>query len=169
MSNTVMTAFVIVAAVSLFLQMVIFAAMFMTVRRVTKKIEEMAEDMQRRVNPVISRLQILVEEAQPRISTMISDAAEMTHIARGQVQRVDRMLSETVDRLRMQLMHADQILTGAMDAVEETGSRIRHSVWRPVQSVTALVRGIQTGLEFYRGRRRSGDGPHEQADEGLFI
>jgi hypothetical protein len=100
---------------------------------------------------------------------MISDAAEMTHVARGQVQRVDRMVTEAVDRLRMQLVHADQILTGAMEAVEETGTRLRSSVWRPVQSVTALVRGIQTGLEFYRGRRRQTNGPNEQQDEGLFI
>jgi hypothetical protein len=169
MSSWVMPTFVIVAAVSLFLQMVIFAAMFFTFRRVSKRIEEIAEDMQRRINPVISRLQMLVEEAQPRISSMISDAAEITHMARGQVQRVDRMVTEAVDRLRMQLVHADQILTGAMDAVEETGSRLRSSVWRPVQSVTAIVRGIQTGLEFYRGRRRQTNGPSEQQDEGLFI
>jgi hypothetical protein len=125
--------------------------------------------MQRRINPVISRLQLLVEEAQPRISSMISDAAEMTHVARSQVQRVDRMVTEAVDRLRMQLVHADQILTGAMEAVEETGTRLRSSVWRPVQSVSALVRGIQTGLEFYRGRRRPANAPSEQQDEGLFI
>jgi hypothetical protein len=169
MSSWVMPTFVIVAAVSLFMQMVIFAAMFLTFRRVSKRIEEIADDMQRRINPVISRLQILVEEAQPRISNMISDAAEMTHLARSQVQRVDRMVTEALDRLRMQLVHADQILTGAMEAVEETGSQLRSSVWRPVQSVTAIVRGIQTGLEFYRGRRRQPNVPNEQQDEELFI
>ncbi len=169
MADWVMPTFVIVAAVSLFLQMVIFAAIFFQFRRLSRRLEAIADDMQRRINPVISRLQMLVEEAQPRISSMISDAAEMTHVARGQVQRVDRMLTEAVDRLRMQLVHADQILTGALDAVEETGSRIRSTVWRPVHSMTALVRGIQTGLEFYRGRRRQANGPSEQQDEELFI
>jgi methyl-accepting chemotaxis protein len=169
MASWVMPLFVIVAAVSLFLQMLIFGAMFLTIRRLSKRMEEIADDLQRRVNPVISRLQMLVEEAQPRISGMISDAAEITHVARNQVQRVDRVLTEAVDRLRMQLVHADQILTGALETVEETGARIRSSVWRPVQSVTALVRGIQTGLEFYRGRRRRADGVTEQQDEELFI
>jgi methyl-accepting chemotaxis protein len=168
MASWVMPLFVIVAAVSLFVQMLIFGAMFLTIRRVSRRMEEIADDLQRRINPVISRLQMIVEEAQPRISSMISDAAEITHVARGQVQRVDRMVTEAVDRLRMQLVHADQILTGALETVEETGARIRSSVWRPVQSVTALVRGIQTGLEFYRGRRRQADGVTEQ-DEELFI
>lgn len=169
MATWVMPLFVIVAAVSLFIQMLIFGAMFLTIRRLSKRMEEIADDLQRRVNPVISRLQMLVEEAQPRISSMISDAAEITHVARNQVQRVDRVLTEAVDRLRMQLVHADQILTGALETVEETGARIRSSVWRPVQSVTALVRGIQTGLEFYRGRRRHAEGVSEQQDEELFI
>lgn len=169
MANWVMPLFVIVAAVSLFIQMLIFGAMFLTIRRVSRRMEEITDDLQRRVNPVLSRLQMLVEEAQPRISGMISDAAEITHVARNQVQRVDRVLTEAVDRLRMQLVHADQILTGALETVEETGARIRSSVWRPVQSVTALVRGIQTGLEFYRGRRRRGDAVSEQQDEELFI
>jgi hypothetical protein len=164
-----MPLFVIVAAVSLFIQMLIFGAMFLTIRRLGKRMEDVVDDLQRRVNPVLSRLQMLVEEAQPRISTMISDAAEITHVARNQVQRVDRVLTEGVDRLRMQLVHADQILTGALETVEETGARIRSSVWRPMQSVTALVRGIQTGLEFYRGRRRHAEGMPEQQDEELFI
>jgi chromatin segregation and condensation protein Rec8/ScpA/Scc1 (kleisin family) len=169
MASWVMPLFVIVAAVSLFIQMLIFGAMFLTIRRLSKRMEEIADDLQRRVNPVISRLQMLVEEAQPRISSMISDAAEITHVARNQVQRVDRMVTEAVDRLRMQLVHADQILTGALETVEETGARIRSTVWRPVQSFSALVRGIQTGLEFYRGRRRRADGVTEQQDEELFI
>ena len=169
MASWVMPLFVIVAAVSLFVQMLIFGAIFLTVRRLSKRMEEIVDDLQRRVNPVISRLQMLVEEAQPRISSVISDAAEMTHVARNQVQRADRVLTEAVDRLRMQLVHADQILTGALETVEETGARIRSSVWGPVASVTALVRGIQTGLEFYRGRRRRADGVTEQQDEELFI
>lgn len=168
MASWVMPLFVIVAAVSLFIQMLIFGAMFLTIRRLSKRVEEIADDLQRRINPVLSRVQMLVEEAQPRISNMISDAAEITHVARNQVQRVDRMVTETVDRLRMQLVHADQILTGALETVEETGTRIRSTVWRPVQSFSALVRGIQTGLEFYRGRRRQADGVSEQ-DEELFI
>ena len=169
MASWVMPLFVIVAAVSLFIQMLIFGAMFLTIRRLSKRVEEIADDLQRRINPVLSRVQMLVEEAQPRISSMISDAAEITHVARNQVQRVDRMVTETVDRLRMQLVHADQILTGALETVEETGTRIRSSVWRPVQSFSALVRGIQTGLEFYRGRRRQAEGVTEQQDEELFI
>ena len=169
MPNWVMPVFVIVASISLFVQMLIFGAMFLEFRRINRRMEQIVDDLQRRIQPVISRLQMLIEEAQPRISSVISDAAEITHVARSQAQRVDRMFTEAVDRLRLQLVHADQILTGALETVEETGARLRSSVWRPMLSFSALVRGIQTGLEFYRGRRRRADGVTEQQDEELFI
>ena len=114
---------------------------------------------------------MLVEDAQPKISSMMSDAAEITRVARNQVQRVDRVMVEAVDRLRMQLVHADQILTGALETVEDTGAKLRSTLWGPVQSVSALVRGIQAGMEFYRGMRtgRPPETPAEQPDESLFI
>ena len=37
----------------------------------------------------------------------------------------------------MQLIHIDQILTGAMEAVEEAGARLRETVWGPVVKATA--------------------------------
>ena len=169
MPNWVVPLFVIVASVALFVQMLIFGAMFLEFRRINRRVEQIVDELQTRINPVILRLHTLVEEAQPRISRMISDAAEVTHVARSQVQRVDHMVTEAVDRLRMQLVHADHILTGALETVEEAGAQIRSSVWRPVQSFSALVRGIQAGLEFFRGRQPRRPDSVEREDEELFI
>ena len=162
--------FVIVAALAIVLQTLILGALFLQMRRLAGRLESIANDLHSRVNPILGRIQVLVEDAQPVISGMIADAAEITSMARGQVQRADRVLTESLDRLRLQLIHADQILTGTLETIEETGMKLRRTVWGPVQSVAAVVRGIQTGLEFYRGRRRSPEAQAtEQQDEGLFI
>jgi hypothetical protein len=162
--------FVIVAALAIVLQTLILGALFLQMRRLASRLESIANDLHSRVNPILGRIQVLVEDAQPVIASMIVDAAEITNMARGQVQRADRVLTESLDRLRMQLIHADQILTGVLETVEETGTKLRRTVWGPVQSVAAVVRGIQTGVEFYRGRRRAPEAqPTEQQDEGLFI
>jgi hypothetical protein len=124
------------------------------------------------MTPIISRLQILVDDVSPRISGLVADASELTRLARGQAQRIDRILTETMERLRLQLIHVDQILTGAMEAVEEAGSRMRDTVWGPVVKASAMIRGIQSGLEFLRtarGRRQPVEQPSEQQDEGMFI
>jgi hypothetical protein len=162
--------FVIVAALAIVLQTLILGALFLRMRSLASRLESIANELHSRVNPILGRVQVMVEDAQPVISSMIVDAAEITNMARGQVQRADRVLTESLDRLRMQLIHADQILTGVLETVEETGTKLRRTVWGPVQSVAAVVRGIQTGVEFYRGRRRAPEAqPTEQQDEGLFI
>jgi hypothetical protein len=70
------------------------------------------------------------------------------------------------------LIHVDHILTGAMEAVEEAGSHLRRTVWGPVVKATALIRGVQAGIDFFRTVRQGRDPvepPAEQPDEGMFI
>jgi hypothetical protein len=164
--------FVIVTAVAIVLQAVVLVALFLQLRRTAARVEETISDLNTRLSPIISRLQILVEDVSPRISGIVADAAELTRLARGQAQKVDRILTETMERLRLQLIHVDQILTGAMEAVEEAGSRMRETIWGPVVKASAIIRGIQTGLEFFRAARAGRqpvEQPSEQQDEGMFI
>jgi type IV secretory pathway VirB2 component (pilin) len=166
-----MPFFVIVAALALVLQAAMIGAMFFAVRRLGRQIEETTQEIRARVAPILGRIQSMVEEVHPQITSMVADAAHITHLARTQVQHADRVVGEAIDRLRLQLVHTDQILTGALESVEEAGSQIRRTVLGPVQSITAVVRGIQTGLEFFRGSRRKSEPPAaaETQDETLFI
>jgi len=164
--------FVVVTALAVVLQAVVLIALFVQLRRTAARVDETLKDLNARIVPVLSRLQYLVEDVSPRISGIVADASELTRLARGQAQKVDRVLTESLERLRMQVIHVDQILTGAMEAVEEAGSKLRQTVWGPMVKATALVRGIQTGLEFFRSARSGRDPmepPSDQRDEGMFI
>jgi hypothetical protein len=161
--------FIVLASLAILIQTALLAAMFFQFRRQGRRAEQIAQEFQTRVMPILGRIQVRVEDAQPKVSSMLSDAAEITHLARTQVQRVDRVMLEAMDRLRLQLVHADQILTGALETIEDTGTKLRNTLWGPVKSVSALVRGIQVGLEFFRGVRRPHESPSEQPDESLFI
>ncbi|MGD0908414.1 MAG: hypothetical protein ABSA96_12590 [Candidatus Acidiferrales bacterium] len=170
-----MPYFVLVVGIAVVVQAVVLIALFVQLRKTAARVEQAVADLNTRINPILSRVQILVEDISPRIASIVSDASELTTLARGQAQRVDRILSEALERLRLQLIHVDQILTGAMETVEEAGSRLRQTVWGPVVKATAVIRGIQTGLEFFRSARQGRRGrdhaepPGEQQDEGMFI
>ena len=164
--------FVAVTAAAVVVQAILLVGLFLQLRRTAARVEETIADLNARLTPLLSRVQVLVEDVSPRISGIVADAAELTRIARGQAQKVDRILTDTMERLRLQLIHVDQILTGAMEAVEETGSRLRETFWGPVVKASAIIRGIQTGLEFFRAARsgrHSSEQPSEQQDEGMFI
>ncbi len=161
--------FVIITALAVVLQMVILALMYVQFRQMNERMTRIASDFHARVSPILSRLQVLVEDAQPRIAGMISDAAEITYLARSQAQKVDRVFTEAVDRLRVQLIHADHILTGVLESIEETGSKVRRTLLSPVQQASAFIKGVKTGLEFFRSRRRPQERSSETQDEELFI
>jgi len=167
--------FVVVTALAVVLQAIVLIALFLALRRTAAQVEKTVSDLDLKLTPLIMRVQILVEDVSPRITGIVADASEITRIARGEAQKVDRILSEALERLRMQLIHVDHILTGAMEAVEEAGSRLRQTVWGPVMRATAVVRGVQAGIEFIRGARQNRgrvdpvERAPEQQDEGMFI
>jgi len=99
---------------------------------------------------------------------MVADASHIVYLARGQAQKMDRVLSEASDRLRGQLIHADRILAGALEAVEETGAKLRQGFSGPMRRASAVVTGIRVGLDLLRSRRAPRR-PEEQHEEELFI
>src|SRR5437016_10825598 len=126
--------FSIVAAMALVVQVVILTALFFQLRRTTENMNRLVGELHSRVGPILTRVQILLDDTQPKISSMVNDASHIVYLARGQAQKIDRVFTDAADRLRGQLVHADRILAGTLEAVEDAGSKFKHSFWRPVRS-----------------------------------
>jgi methyl-accepting chemotaxis protein len=167
--DTWLQVFIVVASVAIVVQAAMLAAMFFQIKRLSERLERFTGELESRLTPILSRVQIFLEDTQPKISEMVADAAHVVYLARAQAQKVDRVFTEASDRLRGQLMRADRILTGAMETMEDAGSKFTHSVWRPVQKVSALMQGIKVGIDLLRSRRaKRPEEPLEQEEE-LFI
>lgn len=169
-----LTILVGIIAACVVIQTAVIAGVALGLRKANLRFLQIAEELRSRLGPLITNVQILVEDSRPHLTNVFANAAEVTHIARNQAQRVDRVMGEALEHLRTQLAHIDRILTGTLEAVEDAGGKLRRSVLGPLVSVGALIRGVQTGVEFYRsrGRRRppfSGTVDREQPDESLFI
>jgi hypothetical protein len=167
-----MPLFVVVTSIAVVLQAIVLIALFIQMRRTAARVEQVVTDISGKVAPLISSVQILVDDISPRITGIVADASEITRLARGEVQKVDRIVSEALERLRMQLIHVDHVLTGAIETVEEAGSQIKQSIWGPMIKATAMLRGVQAGIDFLRNvrqRRDRADIPVDQQDEGMFI
>jgi hypothetical protein len=111
-----------------------------------------------------------LEDSEDRISSIMGDSAEITRMARGQAQKIDRVFTDSLERLRVQVIRADQILTGALEVIEDTGTRVRKSLWAPVQQVSAVLKGVKVGIDVLRGvRNRGPESDGATQDEELFI
>lgn len=170
--------FSIVSAIALVVQVSILAGLFFEVKRTMAKVNQVTDDLNARVSPMITRMQLLLDDTQPKITSMVNDASHVVYLARGQAQKVDRIVTDASDRLRGQLVHADRILTNTLEAVEDAGIQMRRSVLQPVKKASAFITGIKAGLDLLRARsagggapKHGGDGgePLEQQEEELFI
>jgi hypothetical protein len=56
-----------------------------------------------------------------------------------------------------------------LEAVEETGAKMRQGLWRPMQKASAVVTGIRVGLDLLRSRRAPRRSEEAQHEEELFI
>ena len=164
MADWVMPLFTIVVAVALLMETLMIAVMFIALRRLTGRIEKIAEFVQGRAFPLISQFQLRMDDMQPRISRIVSEASELMHTARHQVETTDRVITETSDRIMAKLVYADNAITGTLETMENTAARIRRTVWAPVRSAKALLIGIQTGLSSYGRHVRRPVEPIDRAE-----
>ncbi|HYL68018.1 MAG TPA: hypothetical protein VEX69_02540 [Candidatus Limnocylindria bacterium] len=162
--------FIIIATIAIVIQMAILLAMFVSLRTAIENFTRLATDLQARIDPILLRVNRILEDSEDRITSVMGDAAEISRIARGQAQKVDRVFTEAVERLRVQVIRADQILTGALEVLEDAGSRVRKTVWGPIHQASALLKGLKVGLDFIRGQQRRRAEPDSSTqDEELFI
>jgi hypothetical protein len=163
-------AFIVIAAIAIVMQMAVMLAMMLTVKKSLEHFTRQSTELQGRIDPILSRINRILEDSEGRISSVMGDTAEITRIARGQAQKIDRVVTDTIERLQIQVIRADQILTGAMEVVDEAGTKFRNTLWGPIRQASAVMKGIKVGLDMLR--RHQGGIPESEAasqDEELFI
>ncbi len=168
--NVWIEAFIVIAAVAIVVQMAILLGMYLQMKTAIEKFTAITSDVKTRVDPILLRIDRILEDSEDKIASITSDTAEITRLARGQAQRIDRVFTDSLERLRVQVIRADQILTGALEVIEDTGARVRKTLWAPVHQVSAVLRGVKVGIDVLRGAQgRRGESDGAPQDEELFI
>jgi hypothetical protein len=168
--NVWIQAFIVIAAVAIVVQMAILLGMYLQMKGAMERFEVIADELKGRIEPILLRTNRILEDSEDKIASIMSDGAEVTRLARGQAQKIDRVFTDSLERLRTQVIRADQILTGALEVIEDTGAKVRNTLWGPVHQVSAVLKGVKVGIDVLRGvqgRKSETDGAPQ--DEELFI
>jgi len=144
--------------------------MLLQLKKSLEHFTRLSTDLQVRIDPILTRVNRILEDSEGRISSVMGDTAEITRLARSQAQKIDRVFTDTIERLQIQVIRADQILTGAMEVVDEAGTKFRNTLWGPIRQASAVMKGIKVGLDMLR-RQQGGQIESDAAsqDEELFI
>jgi 5-hydroxyisourate hydrolase-like protein (transthyretin family) len=163
-------AFIVIAAIAIVMQMTILLVMMLQLKKSLEHFTRLSTDLQARIDPILTRVNRILEDSEGRISSVMGDTAEITRLARSQAQKLDRIFTDTIERLQIQVIRADQILTGALEVVDEAGTKFRNTLWGPIRQASAVMKGIKVGLDMLR-RQQGGREARDVApqDEELFI
>ncbi len=165
-----LTIVIAITAAAVVLQMLILLALYLSVRKLSARLELVTDETQSRVFPLLENVKVIQEDvkvwmdtSRPKIDVILDNAAHVSTVARTDIDRVGATLNDLLDRLRLQVIRADELVTHTMDRVEETSEKVQHSVMSPVRQVSGIVQAISVGVgAFFSQRRRRNGGPSEE-------
>lgn len=173
MENLLIT-FIVITGCAVVIQMGILAALYLSFKKSSERMEKLASEMQAKAIPALESAHEILADAKPKVAVISTNLVEITTTLKGQIERVDLTVSDVIDRTRLQIIRADDMVSRAMDKVEETGELMQHSVISPIRRVVGIVEGLTTGLNAFFGRKRGSTGrpaPRDGVtqDEEMFI
>jgi len=139
------------------------------VKRSTKRMESLADEIQRRALPTLDAAQQLITTTKPRIEEIIANAAESTATLKAQLERLDDTVNDIVDRTRLHVIRADNLVGKTIDRVEQTTELVHTTVISPIRQVSAIVQGLTAGLTALMGRHAKSSGANGQQRDEMFI
>jgi len=167
--DTVVGVFVIIAAVALVAQAALMLGMYFGLRRVQQHVEAIRADIKQRFDPLAQSVAEIVAGSREPILSIASNLAEITRILRERAGRVDELAGDFVEKMRLHVAHVDQMLSAALDRVENTAELVHRNVLVPIQEISAVIKGVKAGLDYFFARRGAPSATEVTQDEQMFI
>ena len=148
-----LTLFIAVTAAAVVLQMLILAAMFFTMRKLSGRVTTLADDLYPRVVPLLEEtkkltrdVQGMLETSRPKVDAILDNASVISATARNQTQKIDVALTTFMDRAKIQAIRADELVSRTFDKVEDTSSKVQNTVTAPFKHLNGVLQGIGVGF-----------------------
>jgi methyl-accepting chemotaxis protein len=145
--------FVALTGAAVLLQAGLLAAMYLSMRKSSTRLEALANEVKTKALPTLETAQAMLTELRPKLTVIADNLAETTHSVRSQVERMDATVNDVVDRARLQIIRGDELLSRTLDRVEETSEMVHNTVVSPVRQFAGLIQGVTAGIEFLLGNR----------------
>lgn len=167
--NTALTVTLILVAVAVLMQAGAMVGIWLTIRKVSTQVEGIRADVKQRLDPLSQSVLEIVNNSRDPLRAITADIAGISRMLRERATNVDAVVAELADRSRMQIIRVDQMVSGLVEKVENTADAVQRGVLAPLQEVSAVIKGVRSGLEFLFSRRRVTNVSEATQDEQLFI
>ena len=167
--ETVMTISIIIAAAAIVLQALAMFGVYQVMRRIQGEVTGIRADVNRRIDPLAESLTEIITNSREPLRSITADLAEVARVLRERTGSVDAVLDDLLDRFRLQVIRVDQTMTDVLEKVDKTTAAIQRNIIAPVAEASAILKGVQAGLDFFLARRRQSSTRDVPQDEQMFI
>jgi hypothetical protein len=167
--NTGMTVALILVAIAVLMQAGAMMGIWLAVRKVPGQIETVRADVKQRIDPLAQSVLEIVNNSREPLQTISANLAEISTMLRNRTSNADQVAAELLDKSRTQIVRVDRMVTDLVERVETTADAVQKGVLGPISEVSAVVKGVRSGLEFLFSRRRVTNVSEATQDEQLFI
>ena len=167
--NTGLTIALILVALAVLIQAGMTVAIFLALRKIPGQLEAVRQDFKQRFDPLAQSVTEILVNAREPLRTITANLADISKMLRERTSDVDGLVAELVDKSRAQVIRMDRMVSDLVEKIETTSDAVQRGVLAPVQEVSAVIKGMQAGLEFLFSRRRTTSVSEAAQDEQLFI
>lgn len=167
--DIVLMIFILVAAAALVLQGLAMFGLYKVAERMQVEVSNLRTEITSHINPLADSLAEIVGDSRDPIRSATADLAEVARVLRERSGSVDEVLDDLLDRFRLQVIRVDQTITGVLEKVDKTTTAVQRNIIGPVSEASAVLKGLQAGLDFFLSRRRGSQASDVPQDEQMFI
>lgn len=174
----IMTAFVVIAGLSLLLQLGMIFGIYRTAKATEQKLATLipkveavvpkVEALVPKVEALLGSSQAIVDQGKQQILELASKTNDILDATKRQLVKVEEVLTDASGRAKVQLEHAELVLDDTMSRAHETVAMVHNGITRPLREIHGITAGFRTALaHLARGGRPTPDAATH--DDEMFI
>jgi ABC-type transporter Mla subunit MlaD len=174
----VMTAFVVIAGLSLLLQLGMLIGLYRTSKAIEQKLETLVPKMEAvvpkieallpQVTALLGTSQTIIDQNRQQIVNIVSKTNDILDATKRQLVKVEEVLTDASARTKVQLEHAELVIDDTLSRAHETVAMVHNGVTRPLREIHGITAGLRTALaHLARGSRPTPDAATH--DDEMFI
>jgi hypothetical protein len=159
----------VLVAVAILMQAGAMVGIWLALKNIHREVVGVRADVKQRFDPLAQSVTALLVDSREPVRSITANLAEISRILRDRTSHVDGVVADLVDKTRLQVIRVDQMVSDLVQKVETTADAVQRNVLAPIYEVSAVVKGVRSGLEFLFSRRRAPNVSEATQDEQLFI
>ncbi len=162
--QTIVTIFVILAAIAMIVQAAVFVGIFIATRRTQKKLAEILPQTKK----VLETSQKTIEITHKYITEIGTRTTALLDSTKEQMVKVEDLVTDASSRAKVQMERAEMVLDDSMSRAHETVVLVQRGILKPIREVHGVLSGFRAALAFL-GRTGRPTVDHVTSDEEMFI